>query len=111
MSFFAEIRHRLNYLLGPVFGVFVFTYFVYHVFHGERGLYAWWQISNRIESVTFTLNKIREDRKRLEHRTHLLHPENLDPDILEERARVMLNYGNANDIIIIDSKGIGAFNE
>ena len=111
MSFFAEIRQRLNYLLGPFIGVFVFMYFVYHVLHGERGLYAWWQISNRIESVKSILNKIREDRKKLEHRTRLLNSENLDPDILEERARIILNYGKAKDIVIIDSNKIGAFNE
>jgi len=38
---------------------------------------------------------------RLESRTALLRPDNLDRDMLDERARLMLNYSHPDDIIII----------
>jgi cell division protein FtsB len=31
----------------------------------------------------------------------LLRPESLDPDMLEERARVLLNLAHPNDIVIM----------
>jgi hypothetical protein len=33
-----------------------------------------------------------------------MEPGSLDPDLLEERARLMLNYGYDNDIIILEKK-------
>ncbi len=38
----------------------------------------------------------------MENRVRLLEPGSLDPDMLEERARLMLNYGHADDIVILE---------
>ena len=46
----------------------------------------------------------RAERETLERRVRLLNPGSLDADMLEERARLMLNYGHAYDIIILDPK-------
>ena len=32
-------------------------------------------------------------------RSELLHPENLDPDMLDERARLMLNFGHPDELV------------
>ena len=104
MGLFNELRARARYVLGPVLGLSAITYFGYHVVHGERGLLAWWQLRERISATRVSLAEIMAERKVLENRVRLLHPESLDPDMLEERARVMLNYGHADDIITIDDK-------
>ena len=41
------------------------------------------------------------ERTRLEHRVQLLRPDSLDPDLLEERARDMLNYGSDDELLIL----------
>ena len=104
MSIFSTLRLRIKSFYGPLIGVSAFLYFTYHILHGERGLIAWWQINNQIKAAKIKLIELRNSREKIERRVKLMHPENLDPDILEERARIMLNYGYPNDIVIIESK-------
>jgi cell division protein FtsB len=58
-------------------------------------------LSYKVELSQLEYSKIKSQRKELEHRVSLLHPDSLDLDMLDERARVMLNYGLKNDIVII----------
>jgi len=104
MGFLTEMRARARYVIGPVLGISVVTYFGYHVIHGDRGLMAWWTLRQHIETASVSLNEIADRRKSLERRVHLLHPDSLDPDMLEERARIMLNYGHIDDIVALDEK-------
>ncbi len=104
MSFVKELRDRTRFVIGPVLGVLGVTYFGYHVVHGDRGLMAWWQLRQHIEVANSALSEIALKRAALERRVRLLHPDSLDPDMLEERARVMLNYGHVNDIVALDQK-------
>ncbi len=104
MGLLSELRARAQYVAGPVLGMFVLAYFGYHVMHGDRGLNAWWQLSERIGTAHVVLADIQIKRRVLENRVRLLHPESLDPDMLEERARVMLNYGHTDDIVAVDDR-------
>ena len=104
MSIFSTLRLRIKSFYGPLMGVSAFLYFTYHILHGERGLIAWWQINNQIKAAKIKLIELRNSREKIERRVKLMHPETLDPDILEERARIMLNYGYPNDIVIFESK-------
>src|SRR6185437_6277202 len=36
-----EMRRRARALVAPLLGAALTGYFVYHIFEGERGLYAW----------------------------------------------------------------------
>ena len=40
------------------------------------------------------------ERKVWEHRVSLLHADRLDPDLLDERARAMLNYAHPRDLVL-----------
>ena len=108
MGLFYELRLRARYIVGPVLGIFAVCYFAFHAFRGERGVIALRQLSEQVEAAQLMYDKIKTQRKKLEHKVKLLHPDSLDPDMLDERARVMLNYGLKNDIIIIpDNKKVG----
>ena len=104
MGLLQEIRARARYVVGPVLGVCVVGYFAYHVVHGDRGLIAWWNVKQRVTAAKTVLTQSRADRETLEHRVQLMNPGSLDPDMLEERARVMLNYGYSDDIVILEGK-------
>jgi cell division protein FtsB len=101
MSLFYELRLRARYIIGPVLGIFAVGYFAFHAFRGERGIFALRQLSQQVESAHILYSELKFQRKELEHRVGLLHPDSLDPDMLDERARVMLNYGLKDDIVII----------
>jgi cell division protein FtsB len=104
MGLLQEIHDRARHVVGPVLGLCAIGYFAYHVVHGDRGLIAWWNIKQRVSSAREALAATRAEREQLEHRVRLMEPGSLDPDLLEERARLMLNYGYDNDIIILEKK-------
>jgi len=101
MGLLYELRLRARYIIGPVIGIFAVGYFAFHAFRGERGIIALRQLSHQVETAQILYSKIKSQRIELEHRVNLLHPNSLDPDMLDERARVMLNYGLRGDIVII----------
>ena len=44
---------------------------------------------------------LNEQKTQLEHRVGLLRPNSLDPDLLEERARVVLNYARDDEMLVL----------
>jgi cell division protein FtsB len=104
MNLIKEIRMRARHVIGPVLGFSAVTYFGFHAVQGDRGLMSWWKLRQHIEVASISLREITKERLALERRVHLLHPKSLDLDMLEERARVMLNYGHIDDIVALDQK-------
>jgi cell division protein FtsB len=104
MGLLQEIRARARFVVGPVLGVCAVGYFAYHVVHGDRGVIAWWNVKQRVQAAKSILAQTRTEREILDHRVQLMNPSSLDPDMLEERARLMLNYGYSDDIVILEGK-------
>ena len=46
------------------------------------------------------LERVTAERKKWEHRVSLLRADRLDPDLLDERARAMLNYAHPRDLVL-----------
>lgn len=95
-----EFNRRLRHVMGPLLGVSALAYFAYHTVEGDRGVLAWVRLNNEILSAEMELATVSAERQALEHRVLLLRPDHLDPDMLEERARVMLNMGRADEVVI-----------
>lgn len=104
MRLIAEIRIRARHIIGPVLGICAVGYFSYHLVHGDRGLFAWWNLTQRIADASEVLSDLNAERRKLDHRVKMLHPQSIDPDMLDERARVMLNYGLPNEVVVITGK-------
>lgn len=86
----------------PVVCACVIAYFAYHTIQGDRGLFAYFVMSQEVAEADTSLAMYRERRKRLEHRVALLSSKNLDLDLLEERARHLLNLAHEDDIMILN---------
>jgi len=105
MLIFKEIRRRLGSVVGPFMGLTLVVYFAYHTVQGDHGLLAWWRLSKEISLAEDTLSGLEDVRSGLDRRASLLRPDHLDPDMLEERARLMLNMGRDDEVVILrDSK-------
>ncbi len=104
MGLIHEIRARARYVIGPVLGICAVGYFSFHVVHGDRGLIAWWNIKQRVFAAKQALAVSQAERQALERRVRLMEPGTLDPDMIEERARLMLNYGYADEIVILEDQ-------
>ena len=100
MALIAELRARARHVLGPAIGICIVSYFVYHVIHGDRGLIAWRSLGQRLATAGVELNQIRTERNILEHRVGLLRPESLDPDMLDEWSRRILNFGHRDETVV-----------
>lgn len=84
----------------PFTCLLVLVYFGYHALEGERGLLAWLEVSQRVEDASASLALVTKEREALERRVSSLRPESLDPDMLDERARFMLNLARPNEVVI-----------
>lgn len=100
MRLVSEIRARARYVVGPAIGACAVVYFAYHAVHGDRGLIAWWDLAQEVAAARTFLGELVAERRALDHRVKLLSPASLDPDLLDERVRLMLNYGRPDEIVI-----------
>ena len=80
--------------------VLFFIYFTYHLFQGERGLISMMSLKAQIKKDQAVLDEKEQKKADLEHQVSLLRPDSLDLDMLEERARVVLNYAYPEEIIV-----------
>ncbi|CAA7623123.1 septum formation initiator family protein [Magnetospirillum sp. UT-4] len=99
-----ELNGRLRHVMGPLIGFGAMAYFAYHTVEGDRGVLAWVRLKNEILEAEMHLAKVSTERQMLEHRVLLLRPDHLDPDMLEERARAMLNMGREDEVVIFDKR-------
>ena len=102
MSLLKEIRRRARDVAGPVLMVAVAGYFGYHAVEGDRGLIAWWQVTQQLKNATATYDRVHGERQALEHRVSLLGNDKLDPDLLDERAHAMLNLARPDEVMILE---------
>ena len=99
-----EIRHRARTALLPIIGALLLAYFSFHMVQGQQGVLSLLQLQSKVENAEMLSVSLGDERRELEARVRLLSPDNLDPDMIEERARIMLNYAHQNEIVILDSK-------
>jgi cell division protein FtsB len=83
------------------FAAVAVTYFAYHAHHGARGLQAKANYKIRIATLQGELLGVRQEKLEWERRVNLLRADNLDRDLLDERARALLNLAHKNDVIVI----------
>lgn len=84
----------------PFVCILLLVYFGYHAVEGERGLLSWLQVSQQVEHSRSTLALVTKEREALGRRVGSLRPDSLDPDMLDERARFMLNFARPDEVVI-----------
>ncbi|WP_010298684.1 FtsB family cell division protein [Candidatus Odyssella thessalonicensis] len=99
-----DLATRFQYVIGPIIAVSLLLYFVYHLIQGERGLLAWGHLKQQIVVAEQKLNVVKVEQHALEQRVHLLRPDSLDTDMLEEQAKEKLNFAYKDEIIIKDDE-------
>ncbi|PIW31270.1 MAG: septum formation initiator [Rhodospirillales bacterium CG15_BIG_FIL_POST_REV_8_21_14_020_66_15] len=97
---FASLKKKLAGALGPSLGVLACAYFAYHAVHGERGVTSLVLLQDKVAEAEILADDLKAQREEWEHRVELLSPQALDLDMLEERARLMLNVGFERDYVI-----------
>jgi len=79
---------------------FLIFYFGVHALTGERGLLTGHLREEAHAAKALELERLRAERLELETRVRLLGDRSLSRDLLEERARAMLGFGDPRDYVI-----------
>lgn len=95
------IAKRLRPALVPAVGLVLLGYFIFHAIQGERGLVAWLVLKQEIRTTAAQDAVLKAEQAMLERRVAALSAHSLDPDMIEERARIMLNYAHADELVIL----------
>src|ERR1700752_3977341 len=97
-------RKRLRSILTAL-GLYVMAalligYFGVNAYSGNHGLKAKEDIDRQIAAMSADLERLKLERSQWERRVALLKSDKLDPDMLDERARALLDYTDANDLTL-----------
>ena len=76
-------------------------YFWFHAFSGQRGLHAKHEIDQQLGELTGELDRLKAEKGHWERKVSLLRSDRIDPDMLDERARILLNFVHPNDVIML----------
>ncbi len=75
-------------------------YFSFYLLFGPRGYLALQRIDQTLAVKSIEHSELLDKRKSVEADVKLMRPTNLDPDMAEEQARVILGYVKPGEIVI-----------
>ena len=98
-----DIHHKIkkNWLL--LTSSFIAVYFCFHIFCGDRNIYRYFILKHEIAQATAVSKQYEAVRVNLQRNVDYLSNISLDIDLLEERARTVLNMAADDEFVILDS--------
>jgi cell division protein FtsB len=96
-----RLRSFLNALALYTIAALLIGYFGVNAYTGERGLIAKRDLDQDIAQLTVELDSIKAERAVWQRRVSLLKSDNIDPDLLDERARLLLDDADARDLTLM----------
>ncbi len=100
MGILREIRKRQRHVIVPLLFAVVFGYLGYHIMHGERGVFAHMHLKTEIVRAEGAVAETDTTRLTWERRVASMRNSTLDPDVVDERARLLLNVVRPDEIVI-----------
>ena len=98
-------RRRLRSVLTAI-GLYLgaallIGYFGVNAYTGNHGINARHGLDVQMARLTMERDALRAERQQWERRVALLKSQSLDPDMLDERARALLDYVDARDLTLM----------
>jgi len=99
------IRPRIRAFLAAL-GLYVLAalfigYFGLNAYTGNHGIKARQNLDAQIADLARELEGATAERQRWERRVALLKADSIDPDMLDERARQLLDYSDPHDVVML----------
>jgi cell division protein FtsB len=99
------IRPRIRAFLTAL-GLYILAalfigYFGVNAYTGKNGINARQGLNQQIDELQRELGRVKAEREQWERRVALLRSNSIDPDMLDEQARLLLNYVDPHDITIM----------
>jgi cell division protein FtsB len=96
-----RLRTFLSTLALYVGCALVVSYFAVNAFTGNHGLRAKQDLDRQYEALNTELKQLKQERAEWQHRVSLLKSQSIDPDMLDERARAVLNYLDPREVTLM----------
>jgi len=96
-----RLRSALTALGLYLCAALLIGYFGVNAFTGNHGLNARQGLDLQIARLVAERDTLRAERQKWERRVALLNGEYLDPDMLDERARALLDYADPRDVTLL----------
>ncbi|MBV9552275.1 MAG: septum formation initiator family protein [Alphaproteobacteria bacterium] len=96
-----EMRRRARFLVRPLVGAALTSYFVYHTIEGDRGLRAWRETVQQLRGAKEQLAAVEAERNALARKVGGLDPNHVDPDLLDQQIRSTLDLAAPNEVVIV----------
>ncbi|HEX4041317.1 MAG TPA: septum formation initiator family protein [Xanthobacteraceae bacterium] len=100
-----RLRTILNALALYASAALLIGYFGVNAYSGNRGLKAKEVIDRQSATLTAELDRLKTQHRQWERRIALLKSDAIDPDMLDERARALLDYVDPNDVTLMYDSG------
>lgn len=100
MAFGRELKRRIRGVIAPAIFLAVTSYFCWNAVQGPHGLKSATAQQAVLKQAQADLGAAEADRDAWQRRVHALENDHLDRDMLDERARALLNLASPNDIIV-----------
>jgi cell division protein FtsB len=94
-------RTKRSRLVLPALTIVCLAYFGFHALHGSYGLYSKEQLDIRKADLTAELAGLTRTRESLERQVALLQDGSIERDMLDEQARLQLNYSQKRDLTVL----------
>jgi cell division protein FtsB len=95
-----RFRAVLNALALYAIAALLIGYFGINAYTGNHGLRARQDLDKETLQLKNELDLLRLERRNWERRVSLLKPEKIDADMLDERARALLNYVDPRELTL-----------
>jgi cell division protein FtsB len=96
-----RLRSFLNAFALYALAALLIGYFGVNAYNGDRGLKAKEDIDRQMATLTAELNRLKAEQGQWERRIALLKSDDLDPDMLDEQARTLLDYADPRDVTLM----------
>ena len=102
MGFWFEIKNMVRRSWFLILAVITIFYFGSYAIYGERGVRKYLYLRHEVEYAQNLANQYKNQKEQLNTEVKLLSPESLDLDLLDERVRVVLNFVEKDEFVILD---------
>jgi cell division protein FtsB len=96
-----RLRTILNALALYVLAALLIGYFGINAYSGDRGLKAKEDIDRQTAALSADLERLQHEHSQWQRRIALLKSQDIDPDMLDEQARTLLDYADPRDLTLM----------
>jgi cell division protein FtsB len=85
---------------GPLLCVLILFYLGFHAVSGERGVFALFKETRKLEQLTTELDNVKSRRELLESKVKRMSNNSLDLDMLDEQAKSTIGFAGKDEVVI-----------